>query len=84
MRTARADGAAVLATVLMGANDLWYVYEYGPEGGTPAADEDAAVAAYRANIDRAVTELQQAGAVVVVRPYDQSIRPGFADHDRLS
>jgi lysophospholipase L1-like esterase len=84
VRTARADGAAVLATVLMGANDLWYVYEYGPEGGTPAADEDAAVAAYRANLDRTVTELQQAGAVVVVGlPDDQSIRPGFADPDRL-
>ena len=84
VRTARADGTAVLATVLIGANDLWYVYEYGPEGGTPAADEDAAVATYRENLDRTVTELQQAGAVVVVGlPDDQSVRPGFADHDRL-
>jgi lysophospholipase L1-like esterase len=85
VRTARAGGAAVLATVLMGANDLWYVYEYGPEGGTPSADEDAAVATYRANLDRTVSELQAAGAVVVVGlPDDQSLRPGFADHDRLS
>jgi lysophospholipase L1-like esterase len=85
VRTARAGGAAVLATVLIGSNDLWYVYEYGPEGGTPSADEDAAVATYRANLDRTVSELQAGGALVVVGlPDDQSLRPGVADHDRLT
>jgi lysophospholipase L1-like esterase len=85
VRTAKAGGAAVLATVLIGSNDLWYVYEYGPEGGTPAANEDAAVATYRTNLDRTVSELQAAGALVVVGlPDDQSLRPGYADHDRLT
>jgi lysophospholipase L1-like esterase len=85
VRTAKAGGAAVLATVLIGSNDLWYVYEYGPEGGTTAAEEDAAVDTYRANLDRTVGELQAAGALVVVGlPDDQSLRTGVADHDRLT
>ena len=77
-------GRAVLATVLIGSNDLWYLYEYGPAAGTPASAEDAAVATYRENLDRTVRELQDAGAFVVVGlPDDQSLRPGAADLDRL-
>lgn len=77
--------AAVLATVLIGSNDLWYVYQNGTVNPTPSADEDAAVATYRANLERTVTELQAAGAVVVVGlPDDQSVRPIATDIARLN
>lgn len=77
-------GRAVLATVLIGSNDMWYVYEYGPPEGTPAENEDAAVETYRANLERTVQELTDAGAVVVIGlPDDQSLRPSVADIDRL-
>jgi lysophospholipase L1-like esterase len=77
-------GQAVLATVLIGSNDMWYLYEYGPPDGTPAENEDAAEATYRANLERTVRELGAAGAVVVLGlPDDQSIRPAVADIDRL-
>ena len=79
-----AAGRAVLATVLIGSNDLWYLYEYGPPDGTPPASEDAAEETFRANLDRTVQELTDAGAVVVVGlPDDQSRRPSVADIDRL-
>ena len=81
---AAAGGRAVLATVLIGSNDMWYVYEYGPPEGTPAENEDAAVETYRANLDRTVQELTDAGAIVVIGlPDDQSLRPSVADIDRL-
>jgi lysophospholipase L1-like esterase len=83
-QNAVANGAAVLATVLIGSNDMWYLYEYGPPEGTPAANEDAAIEIYRANLDRTVTELIDAGAVVVIGlPDDQSLRPSVRDIDRL-
>ena len=83
-RAAVAAGRAVLATVLIGSNDMWYVYEYGPPEGTPAENEDAAVETYRANLDRTVQALTDAGAVVVVGlPDDQSLRPAVADMSRL-
>lgn len=76
--------AAVLATVLIGSNDLWYVYQYGTADPTASADEDAAVTAYRTNLERTVTEMQAAGAVVVVGlPDDQSLRPIAKDLTRL-
>ncbi|MGE3285831.1 MAG: GDSL-type esterase/lipase family protein [Pseudonocardia sp.] len=77
VETARAAaGTAVLATVLIGSNDLWYVYQNATEEPAPATDEDAALTTYRANLDRTVRELQEAGAVVVVGlPDDQSLRP---------
>ena len=85
MRKAAGNGTAVLATVLIGSNDLWYVYQNGAENPTPSSDEDAAVATYRTNLDRTVRELQEAGAVVVVGlPDDQSLRPGAADIVRLN
>jgi len=80
-----ADGTAVLATVLIGSNDLWYAYENSSEGQTSSADEDTVVTTYRTNLDRTVRELRDAGAVVVVGlPDDQSLRPGVADIDRLN
>ncbi len=57
VEAAVAEGRAVLATVLIGSNDMWYLYEYGPAEGTPAADEDAAAETYRDNLDRTVSEL---------------------------
>jgi lysophospholipase L1-like esterase len=75
----------VLATVLIGSNDLWFVYQNGTVNPTPSADEDALVATYRANLDRTVTEMQAAGAVVVVGlPDDQSVRPIATDIARLN
>jgi lysophospholipase L1-like esterase len=76
---------AVLATVLIGSNDLWYVYQNGAVNPTPRAEEDALVATYRANLERTLTELQAAGAVVVVGlPDDQSARPIAVDMGRLN
>jgi lysophospholipase L1-like esterase len=75
----------VLATVLIGSNDLWYGYQNGTVNPTPRAEEDALVATYRANLERTLTELQAAGAVVVVGlPDDQSARPISADMGRLN
>ena len=84
VRRAADSGGAVLATVLIGSNDLWYLYEYSPEEGTTPEMEDAAVATYRTNLDRTVRELQDAGAFVVVGlPHDQTVEPAVADIDRL-
>jgi lysophospholipase L1-like esterase len=76
---------SVLATVLIGSNDLWLVYQNGTVDPTPSAEEDAAVATYRANLDRTVQALQDAGAVVVVGlPDDQSLRPIATDIARVN
>ena len=76
---------AVLATVLIGSNDLWYVYQNGAVDPTPRAEEDAMVTTYRANLERTLRELQAAGAVVVVGlPDDQSARPIAVDMGRLN
>lgn len=85
VRSAVDSGRGVLATVLIGSNDLWYVYEYGPPEGTPPESENAAVDTYRRNLDRAVRELRDAGALVIVGlPDDQSLRTGVADIGRLN
>ena len=79
VNAAVAAGRAALATVLIGSNDLWYLYEY-PTEGTTAADEDAAAETYRDNLDRTVRELSAAGAVVILGlPDDQSVRPGVVE-----
>jgi lysophospholipase L1-like esterase len=75
----------VLATVLIGSNDLWYAYQNGTVNPTPTEEEDAVVATYRANLDRTLRELQAAGAVVVVGlPDDQSLRPIATDIARVN
>lgn len=85
VRAAVDEGRPVIATVLIGSNDLWYTYEYSPGAGTTAEEEDAAAETYRENLDRAVAELTDAGATVVVGlPDDQSVRPGAADISRLN
>lgn len=84
VRNAADSGSAVLATVLIGSNDLWYLYNNGSADGTAAGEEDAAVGTYRKNLDRTVRELQAAGAFVVVGlPHDQTVEPGVADLYRL-
>ncbi len=80
-----AAGRAVLATVLIGSNDLWYLYDYGSPEGTTPAEEDAAQETFRANLDRTVSELSQAGALVVLGlPDDQSLRPCSLDISYLN
>ena len=75
--TAVGEGRAVLATVLIGSNDLWLLYEGD-------GDEEAAAATYRTNLDRTVRELLDAGAVVVVGlPHDQSLIPLSRDIEAL-
>jgi len=84
VQAALAEGRAPLATVLIGSNDMWYLYAYGPPEGTPPENEQAAEDMYRTNLERTVSELTQAGAVVVLGlPDDQSIRPAVVDIDRL-
>jgi len=79
------SGNAVLATVLIGSNDMWLLYEYGTEEGTSAEAEQEAVEIYRTNLSQTVSELQDAGALVVVGlPDDQSIRPAAADIEALN
>ena len=78
-----APAGTVLATVLIGSNDLWFTYG-GSENPTPSADEDAAAATFRANVERTIREMQAAGAVVVLGlPDDQSVRPIAVDLDLL-
>jgi len=85
VRAAADEGRPAVATILIGSNDLWYVYEYSEQSGATAENEDAAAQVYEQNLDRAVAELTEAGATVVVGlPDDQSLRPGVADIERLN
>lgn len=62
-----AAGSPVLVTILIGSNDMWFLYD-------GSGDEDAAAEVYRANLERTVRELTEAGAVVVVGlPNDPSL-----------
>jgi lysophospholipase L1-like esterase len=79
------SGSAVLATYLIGSNDMWFLYEYGEGEGTSADAEEEMLEVYRANVDQTITELQDAGAFVVVGlPDDQSIRPAVVDIEVLN
>jgi lysophospholipase L1-like esterase len=72
-----AAGSPVLATVLIGSNDMWYLYD-------GSGDEDAAAEVYRANLERTVRELTEAGAVVVVGlPNDPSLLLATQDIEYL-
>jgi lysophospholipase L1-like esterase len=75
---ARQEGADVIATVLVGSNDLWRLYD--PEAETTAADERDNLERYRRNLQTTVRTLRAAGATVVVGINDdQSKRPIMAD-----
>lgn len=66
----------VVATVLIGSNDLWDLYNHGPAQGTGEAEETKDLDRYRANITTIISSLQKAGAVVLIGlPDDQSQRP---------
>jgi lysophospholipase L1-like esterase len=64
-----------VALVWIGSNDLWYLYEFGPEPMTSEAEAQD-LATYEANLDRILHDLAAAGALVIVaRLDDQSKRP---------
>ena len=66
------------ALVWIGSNDLWYLYEYGPDPMTPEA-EAADLAVYAAGIDTVAGRLTSAGATVFLALLDdQSKRPFVA------
>jgi lysophospholipase L1-like esterase len=68
-----------IATVWIGSNDLWYLYEYGPEPMTDEA-EQADLQAYEVNIDTILSKLTQNGAKVFIALLDdQSKRPVVAN-----
>jgi lysophospholipase L1-like esterase len=67
-----------IALLWIGSNDLWNLYEYGPEPMTADA-ERADLAAYEANMDTILRRLSGAGAIVYVALLDdQSKRPVVA------
>ena len=72
---AKSAGQLALVTVWIGSNDLWYLYEYGPDPMTVEAEE-ADLANFRQNLNTILSELSAAGAVVLVaQGDDQSLRP---------
>ncbi|HUF37901.1 MAG TPA: SGNH/GDSL hydrolase family protein [Anaerolineales bacterium] len=74
-RRAQAAGQPALALVWIGSNDLWYLYEYGPDPITAEA-ESFDLENYTSNLTHIITELQNAGAVVLIGlSDDQSLRP---------
>ncbi len=74
------SGRPALATVLVGSNDLWYLYEYGSSDGTTQSEEVDNLATYRTNLDTIVRRLDEAGArVVIAINDDQSKRPVAKD-----
>ena len=76
---AAGQSAAKAAFVLIGSNDLWYLYEFGPEPMTSAAENDD-LQNFSANLDRLLADLRATGATVFVGLLDdQSLRPVVAD-----
>ncbi len=70
--------------VWIGSNDLFRLYENGPDNGTSAADEAADLAQYTANIDAIVSRLTAAGARVLIGLIDdQALRPVRSDRATL-
>jgi lysophospholipase L1-like esterase len=69
------DAQADVALVWIGSNDLWYLYEYGPEPMTADAEAQD-LAAYEANVDTILRTLTGHGMTVFVALLDdQSKRP---------
>jgi lysophospholipase L1-like esterase len=68
-----------VALLWIGSNDLWYLYEYGPEPMTAEA-EQADLENYAANLETLLGQLTSSGAVVYVALLDdQSQRPVVAN-----
>src|SRR5262245_53067203 len=75
---AKDNGMPVIATVLIGSNDLWALYR--DEGTTDAGSERKDLDNYRANLQKIVSTLRSDGAQVVIGINDdQSKRPMMAD-----
>jgi lysophospholipase L1-like esterase len=69
------DAKPDIALVWIGSNDLWALYEYGPEPMTGQAERDD-LAAYEANLDTVLRRLKNNGAAIYVALLDdQSKRP---------
>jgi lysophospholipase L1-like esterase len=68
-------GGPNVALVWIGSNDLWGLYEYGPEPSTDQAEQED-LEAYEANLDQIVQELTSHGVGVWIALLDdQSKRP---------
>ena len=68
-----------LALVWIGSNDLWYLYEYGPEPMTAEAEQQD-LNNYAANLDTLLGPLTSSGAAVFIALLDdQSKRPVVAN-----
>jgi lysophospholipase L1-like esterase len=69
-----------VACLWIGSNDLFRLYEYGPESGTTAELEAEDLANYAANIETLLSRLEQTGAALYVGLLDdQSLRPVIED-----
>jgi lysophospholipase L1-like esterase len=74
----QASGAKV-ALVWIGSNDLWYLYEFGPEPMNAAAEQDD-LAAYQQHLTTIVAQLRATGAYVLLGLMDdQALRPVVAN-----
>lgn len=58
-----------IVTVWIGSNDLWYLYEYGPDPMTAEAEQQD-LQAYEANIDTILKRLAKSGATVFIALLD--------------
>jgi lysophospholipase L1-like esterase len=68
-----------IALVWIGSNDLWYLYEYGPEPMTAEAEQQD-LTNYTTNIDSILHQLTDSGALVFIALLDdQSKRPVVAN-----
>ncbi len=73
LNQAKAAGHPGIATVWIGSNDLWYLYEYGDP--TPA-DETQDVVHFTNNLETILSQLQATGAsVFIALGDDQAQRP---------
>lgn len=72
------DSSPDIALVWIGSNDLWALYEFGPEPITSAAEQED-LAAYEANLDTVLGRLADRGASIYIALLDdQSKRPCVA------
>jgi lysophospholipase L1-like esterase len=68
-----------IALVWIGSNDLWYLYEYGPEPMTAEAEQQD-LEQFKTNIETILSKLTLTGARVIIALLDdQSLRPVVAD-----
>ena len=68
-----------VALVWIGSNDLWYLYEGGPEP-METAFEQADLATFEANIDTILGRLTGAGATVFIALLDDQSKRPFVAH----